>query len=397
MQTITRSNQRPVRPVARFGLHRLHAPLVTRALLDHERGRADRNGGEFSLVLFSIDKLGKTRAMQRLAKLLAVRARATDAVGWFDTKTVCAILPDTSALGARCFAQHMTGCARDRSLSPACAIHTYPSRWIDSDQNDGSHGGSDQSIMRIGATDTSESEPKVMPAMKRADLIPAVVNGFLDELHGSKMDDKKLHMLLARRTPFWKRTLDVLGAAWGILLFSPLMIIAAVAIRLSSPGPVMFKQRRAGLGGRPFTIYKFRTMIPEAESQKKSLRAISEQDGPAFKLKNDPRTTAIGRFLRKTSLDELPQLFNVLFGDMSLVGPRPLPVDESEACDQWHQRRLSVAPGITCFWQVTGRSSVTFDEWMRMDLQYARRRSLLSDLRILFATLPAVLLRRGAQ
>ena len=394
MQTFTRSSARPVRPVSRFGLHRLHTPPVTRALLDHERGRADRNGGEFSLVLFSIQKLGRSRALQRLARLLAVRARATDAVGWFDSGTVCAILPDTSAVGARCFAQHMAGCARDRSLSPACVIHTYPSRWADSDQNDGTPGASDQrSNMRIGVDDA----PKAIPALKRSDLLPSVMKGMVDELSSGDLDQKNLNMLLARRMPLWKRTLDVLGAACGVLLFSPLMIIAAVSIRLSSEGPVMFKQRRAGLGGEVFTIYKFRTMIPQAEAQKSSLRAQSEQDGPAFKLQNDPRVTRIGRFLRKTSLDELPQLLNVLKGDMSLVGPRPLPVDESNACDQWHRHRLSVTPGITCFWQVKGRSSVTFDEWMRMDLQYARRRSLVSDLRILFATLPAVLLRRGAQ
>ena len=177
-----------------------------------------------------------------------------------------------------------------------------------------------------------------------------------------------LQELLVRRMPLWKRAIDFVGAAFGLLLLSPLFMTVAAAIKLTSPGPVVFKQRRAGLGGRPFTIYKFRTMCVDAEAKKKALRALSEQDGPAFKLTHDPRVTRIGRILRKTSIDELPQLWNVLKGDMSLVGPRPLPVDESEGCEQWQKRRLDVTPGLTCIWQIKGRSEVTFAEWVRMDV-----------------------------
>jgi lipopolysaccharide/colanic/teichoic acid biosynthesis glycosyltransferase len=195
----------------------------------------------------------------------------------------------------------------------------------------------------------------------------------------------------------WKRALDLAGAVVGLVAFSPVLAAAAVAIKLTSPGPVIFKQRRAGLGGRPFTIYKFRTMVADAEARKKALRALSEQDGPAFKLTHDPRVTAVGRFLRKTSIDELPQLFNVLKGDMSLVGPRPLPVDESDGCELWQKRRLDVTPGLTCIWQIKGRSQVTFAEWVRMDVAYMRSRTVLHDLFILFQTIPAVLFRRGAR
>ena len=159
----------------------------------------------------------------------------------------------------------------------------------------------------------------------------------------------------------------------------------------------MFLQKRAGLGGRPFTIYKFRTMVVDAEAKKAALRAISEQDGPAFKLKHDPRVTAVGRFLRETSLDELPQLWNVVKGDMSLVGPRPLPVEESEKCATWHRRRLDVTPGLTCIWQVKGRSKVSFAEWIRMDRTYIGKRSLWQDLKLMVMTVPSVLLRRGAR
>ena len=143
-------------------------------------------------------------------------------------------------------------------------------------------------------------------------------------------------------------------------------------------------------------MYKFRSMVVDAESLQKALLAQSEQDGPAFKMRNDPRITGIGHFIRKTSIDELPQLWNVLRGDMSLVGPRPLPCHESDACTPWQRRRLDVTPGLTCIWQVYGRSRVTFAEWMRMDLIYGRSRGLLHDLKLLIKTIPAVLFRRGA-
>ena len=185
------------------------------------------------------------------------------------------------------------------------------------------------------------------------------------------------------------------GAA--LLIFSPILAIIAIAIKITSPGPVIFTQKRAGLGGRAFDIYKFRSMCTDAEARKKELMAMNEQDGPAFKIKADPRVTRIGKFIRSTSLDELPQLWNVIRGEMSLVGPRPLPMDEAGAAEQWQHRRLEVTPGLTCIWQIKGRSRVTFDEWVRMDIGYIRRRTILHDLAIIFQTIPAVLLRRGAR
>lgn len=196
--------------------------------------------------------------------------------------------------------------------------------------------------------------------------------------------------------PRWKRAMDVLGAIVAILLFGPLMLGIAVAIKLGSPGPVVFKQKRGGVGGKPFMVYKFRTMVPNAESLKKDLLHLNERQGPAFKMKEDPRVTPIGRFLRKTSLDELPQFFNVLHGDMSLVGPRPLPVEEDKGYDQWHRRRLEVKPGLTCIWQISGRDESCFDKWVRQDIQYIHSRSFWLDVKLLLLTVPAVLLRKGA-
>jgi len=177
------------------------------------------------------------------------------------------------------------------------------------------------------------------------------------------------------------------------------MILVAVAIKLTSPGPVFFRQQRSGLNGRPFTMLKFRSMVTDAEQRRHELEVLNEMSGPVFKVTHDPRVTPIGRLLRKFSLDELPQLLNVARGDMSLVGPRPLPVDEVRRFDELaHRRRLSVKPGITCLWQISGRNNVTdFKDWVRLDLEYIDNWSLWLDLRILARTVPVVLLGTGAK
>ena len=172
------------------------------------------------------------------------------------------------------------------------------------------------------------------------------------------------------------------------------MLLAAALIKITSPGPVFFKQMRIGQNKRKFTIYKFRSMAVDAEDKMRQLEHLNEVSGPVFKIKQDPRITPVGKFLRKTSIDELPQLFNVLKGDMSLVGPRPLPVRDYEGfSEDWHRRRFSVRPGITCLWQVNGRSSIPFEKWMEMDMQYIDKWSLWLDLKILARTIPAVLKR----
>ncbi|RKY84313.1 sugar transferase [candidate division KSB1 bacterium] len=195
---------------------------------------------------------------------------------------------------------------------------------------------------------------------------------------------------------FVKRILDIGIASVGLLISAPLFLLIAIGIKLSSKGPVLFKQKRCGINGRQFTLYKFRTMIVGAEIRKRELERQNEMKGPVFKLKRDPRVFPFGRILRKTSLDELPQLINVLKGDMSIVGPRPpLPV-EVEMYEIWQRRRLSLKPGITCIWQVSGRNMVDFDEWMEMDLKYIDNWSLWLDLKIIFKTFFVVLFGYGA-
>lgn len=198
---------------------------------------------------------------------------------------------------------------------------------------------------------------------------------------------------------FFKRAFDIVGSLLGILLFLPVGVVIAFAIKLTSPGPVIFRQTRSGKHGKRFTMLKFRSMVANAPELHRELSQKNEMSGPVFKIGNDPRITPVGRILRNTSLDEFPQLLNVLWGEMSLVGPRPLPDYETEQIDKSaHRRRLSVKPGLTCLWQVRGRNSITnFDDWVRMDIEYIDRASMTLDLWIVIRTIPAVLFRSGAR
>ncbi len=212
-------------------------------------------------------------------------------------------------------------------------------------------------------------------------------------------------VLVFRSTPdsSWPRVLkqlmDLAGSSLVLLAGWWFFALIALLVKFTSPGPVLFRQKRSGINGRPFTIYKFRTMVTNAEQLKHELAAMNEMSGPVFKVTNDPRITRVGKFLRKYSLDELPQFFNVLRGEMSLVGPRPLPVDEvKQFNDLAHRRRLSVKPGLTCLWQVSGRNNVTdFKDWVRLDLEYIDHWSLWLDFKILWQTLPAVFAGTGAK
>jgi exopolysaccharide biosynthesis polyprenyl glycosylphosphotransferase len=230
----------------------------------------------------------------------------------------------------------------------------------------------------------------------RTDFNLHVARWHVDELNG-------LPMVTIRSGPAegWQllinRFIDVCGSALLLVALAPLLLTVALLIKLTSPGTVLFKQERVGLNKRRFRLLKFRTMRDDAEKTQASLEMLNEANGPVFKIKNDPRITPLGRFLRRSSIDELPQLFNVMLGDMSLVGPRPLPLRDFDRFDtQWHKRRLSVKPGITCLWQVNGRSNVNFDYWVKMDLEYIDNWSLGLDLKILLKTIPAVMKGSGA-
>lgn len=213
------------------------------------------------------------------------------------------------------------------------------------------------------------------------------------------MQDGFIHYSVVLPTPFQstlKRLFDIAASSVALLLLAPFLAASALAVKLSSRGPVFFKQIRVGLRGKHFEMYKFRSMVADAEQKLKGIIGNNEQTGPVFKIRNDPRITRVGRLLRKFSIDELPQLFNVLRGDMSIVGPRPPLPKEVAQYKPWQRRRLSVVPGLTCLWQVSGRNDIGFDEWMMLDLQYVDHWSLRQDASLIGRTVPVVVTGRGA-
>jgi len=260
-------------------------------------------------------------------------------------------------------------------------------------------------VIDVGQTYFSEVEKAILICETEgvevwliADFVKtSIARATMDDFHGKPL-------LVFRTTPdlSWqlvcKRLIDVFGALFGLMVVGPLVMLpVAVIIKLTSAGPILFRQQRSGLHGRLFTMFKFRSMVDNAEMLRVELETYNEMSGPVFKMKEDPRVTPIGRIIRKTSIDELPQLWNVLIGDMSLVGPRPPIPTEVQKYDPWHRRRLSMKPGLTCLWQVGGRNRIGFEEWMKLDLEYIDNWSLWLDFRILIRTIPVVLSGIGAR
>ncbi len=347
----------------------------------------------------------------------AEQLRMTDSIGAING-CAAVLLPDTDRDGARCVASRVEAISDANGCQPNILVWVYPdddpvatkadelageSSW--NEKSSGSDGLNEERApwqhvesLSNSAGDSEISESAIdSTGVSRTDgphAMRARGGGIVRrERPDRKIDFTPIH---APGTPWWKRLTDMVGSAVGLVLLSPLFAIAALAIWWEDGGPVLFRQKREGLGGREFEMYKFRTMRVDAEAIQAELRENSEQDGPAFKMSADPRVTRVGRFLRKSCVDELPQLLNVLRGDMSLVGPRPLPVHESTACRVWQRRRLDVLPGLTCIWQVYGGRETPFEEWMRMDLRYIRQRSFWFDLKLIFRTALLALMQRGS-
>ena len=188
-----------------------------------------------------------------------------------------------------------------------------------------------------------------------------------------------------------KRIIDIVASFTGLIVLSPLMLVVSILIKLESKGEVIFKQKRVGLNGKEFYMYKFRSMVINAEELKEQLESQNEMSGPMFKIKDDPRITKVGKFIRKTSIDELPQLINVIKGDMSLVGPRPSLPKEVKKFEQWMMERLEVKPGLTCIWQISGRNNIDFEDWMKLDIKYVRERSFKLDMKLILKTVLVLL------
>ncbi len=353
--------------------HSIHTRDEFRAVLDIERSRADRSGNVFSLVLFNLQSTEIENFNPRnFIRKLTIRLRETDEIGWFDANHIGVVLPYATPENASKMVTHFCNYYKINAKD-IFSIYTYPTSWFP--ENNSDNNGTENDTTTV--TEDTSIEPNAVSDQS--------------ENAGININD-----FFIRPIPWWKRGLDVTGSVLGLILISPFFLLIIVLIKITSRGQVFFKQERAGLGGKPFLIYKFRTMIQGAENKKQELMAFNERTGPVFKMANDPRVTLTGKYLRKWSLDELPQFINVLKGDMSLVGPRPLPVMEDKGFEQWHTVRRHIKPGITCLWQISARHESSFDDWVRLDIEYARRQSFWLDMKILLLTVPAVIIRKGA-
>jgi lipopolysaccharide/colanic/teichoic acid biosynthesis glycosyltransferase len=362
---------------------RLYSPEQMRRIIERERARSDRGNSVFAVLTLTFPKACAPAELALLAAIFDRRLRITDDAGLLAPSTVCLTLPETTAQGAWSLARDILRLLPAEMQRAQCDVYTHPA-------SEGPRGAARKQQRRKRATNGAANNG---PATNGAQVNGAAANGATAHLNGSS---QPVRALLVRPLPAWKRLLDVTIAAIALFLLWPLFVGIAGAIKLTSPGPVFFRQQRAGLNSQPFLFYKFRTMIVGADTMKAQLSALNEVDGPVFKIRRDPRITRLGVVLRKTSLDELPQLWNVLRGDMSLVGPRPPECQETESYLPWQRRRLEATPGLTCIWQVSGRCQVSFNEWVRMDLRYIRSVSLAQDLSLLLKTVPAVIFARGA-
>ena len=336
------------------------------------------------------------------------RLRISDTIGWYQGD-LSILLPESDRNGTFKVANEVTKILSAGGVRVDTAVSTYPFddelvslaeevRALSSEVNAYSDDDDDDDALTGGRRDGRHRDVPV-PKSKAFGGSKNLSDDQKEEVlafQGLNVQETKHRFIPVLRTPWWKRGIDVVGASAGLVLLSPVLVVAAGAIKCSSKGPIFFMQEREGKDGRKFGILKFRTMVVNAEDLQEELLDKSEQDGPAFKLTNDPRVTRVGKYLRKSCIDELPQLLNVLKGDMSLVGPRPLPVKESLACTAWQRARLSVLPGLTCTWQAYGGRDVKFAQWMQMDLDYIKRRSFTFDLRLIFDTACIALLHRGS-
>ena len=419
-----------------------------------EKERADRSGVPVTVAVFTVrddgtgvEELNGEAVVgwnaAALCSLLRSTARITDHVGISGENELGVVLWGTRELGAYRFVNRLGN--KGERLATDCRLFVYPTiDTLEHEQQTLSHGDvskaasvpTDHGILdRIADVEQKLSEALGVetPVVKEEDCTNADETfgyggedgitaggchenrqqlqpirddaaenpGGSDGKHSAdttKMNilQEPLENLFMYPHPAWKRGMDIVGASVGLVVLSPLMAATALLIRLTSTGPILFRQTREGHGGKLFTILKFRTMRVGADAEKAALLATNEQHGPAFKMADDPRTTPIGRFLRRTCLDELPQLWNVLIGDMTLVGPRPLDFRESSQIARWGRRRLMAKPGLTCIWQVHGKSKVSFNEWMRMDIRYSQRMSFWSDVKLMAATLKQMVLRQAS-
>lgn len=380
---------------------RIHSVGGFRNILSNEQDRAGRSQEEFSLVVFSMNGTGPgSTQFGHLAEAVIGRIRSTDEVGWLDNQRLGVVLPYTSAAGARRLAADVCRACSATGVVPDQTIYAYPSKWFSNDSGTRHQSRSGDISPGSGAADTPDGYASGKDISGRALDLTACSHSMQTRLnHWTQARTRRL--FCKRRLPVWKRAMDIVVASAGLVLLSPLIILISLIIKSMSPGPVFFKQKRAGYMGKPFTMWKFRTMKVNSDpsDHKQYVTKLingAAENGEAFgkpmtKLDDDPRIIPFGKVLRKTCLDELPQLVNVLLGKMTLVGPRPGIDYEVEVYSTWHYRRLHAVPGVTGLWQVNGKNRLTFNQMVRLDIKYLRERSFWLDVSILLKTPFAVL------
>jgi len=355
----------------------IDSPDRFRQIIERERARTDRTGVCFSLVVFRLAgrKRDTYHTLYHITQLLHARVRASDAVGWSDKASLGALLVGTGEPGARKFGDSVLALLPTGLASPVVEVYVYPFS---------STTGNGPLVEEAGGTAAPGSSPPDKDTAKSSGEAVSEASG------------EPLPAVFVRQLPLWKDVLDVIFGVVALILLSPLFLLIAIYIKVVSPGPVFFKQERVGFRGKKFLCWKFRTMkvdndAKEHEEYLKSLIQGGDQAMVKLDAKKDPRIIPFGGILRQTGLDELPQLFNVVLGDMSLVGPRPCLPYEAKEYDRWHSERFDTIPGLTGLWQVSGKNRTTFREMMRYDIRYARRMSLRMELQILFVTIPAII------
>jgi lipopolysaccharide/colanic/teichoic acid biosynthesis glycosyltransferase len=353
--------------------HAIHPMERFRDLIERERSRADRTGICFSLVVFRLKgrKRDTYSTLSHLVALLLSRVRTSDEVGWFDKTSLAVILIGSREAEAAKFGRNVIASLPEGVAVPTVVVYVYPNKeqgkeQAQPDKDDATEAGSVAAIPSIPTTEYT--------ALPNDEAMPSV---------------------FFRQLPLWKDILDVIFALIALIVLSPLLLLIAVYIKIADPGPAFFRQNRIGFRGKKFECWKFRTMkvnndAAAHEEYLKSLIKGGDQAMIKLDARKDPRIIPLGWLLRQSGLDELPQLINVLRGDMSLVGPRPCLPYEAKEYDQWHAERFDSMPGLTGLWQVSGKNRTTFKEMMRFDIRYSRRMSFWMELQILFKTFPAI-------
>jgi len=374
------------RSAFRPSIEGIHPEEIFKAILKHERAVAERNNHTITVLVFYPTKgqLAPNTA-QVLGRILAERLRATDLIGWLDSRTIGVILPHTCAKNAALVAEQICVKMATHQVKLEYKFYLHPhdecEKWDKRDE------------MPVPKTDSSPSA-RAGHELSHFDAAESRTASASGKVAVKQVGAHPLADICVSPFPVWKRVLDILLCLFGLIVFGPAMLLIAIGIKIIAPGPILFCQERIGFRGRPFVLYKFRSMKVNADTgvHKEHLAQLMKSDTSMTKLdKADARLIPFGKIFRASGFDELPQLFNIIRGDMSFIGPRPCVPYEYAQFTPWHKRRCETLPGLTGLWQVSGKNKTTFTEMMRLDINYGRRRTLLEDLRILVQTIPAVM------